>query len=82
MPLENLRAKWEAFGWKALQIDGHSAEALYEALSMRSDRPLVVIADTVKGKGVSFMEGHPEWHNHALSAEEFAQAVKEIEASL
>lgn len=82
MALAPQREKWEAFGWKALQIDGHSAEALYEALSTHSDRPLAIIADTVKGKGVSFMEGRPEWHNHALSAEEFAQAVKEIEASL
>ena len=50
MALAPQREKWEAFGWTALQIDGHSAEALYEALSTHSDRPLAIIADTVKGK--------------------------------
>jgi transketolase len=67
--LEPFRAKWEAFGWDVVETDGHALEALVPLLAAararRSTRPLVVVASTVKGKGVSFMETSLDWH-HAV----------------
>lgn len=63
--LEPLRAKWEAFNWKVLEVDGHNPQQINQAFisaEASCDAPTVVIAHTVKGKGVSFMEGVPAWH--------------------
>jgi transketolase len=80
--LEPLGAKFEAFGWSHCSIDGHDIEALHKALATnRSDqgqRPFCVIANTVKGKGVSFMERVSAWHSRKLSAELYSRAVAEI----
>jgi transketolase len=72
-------AKWEAFGWQAARVDGHDPMALAEALSAPSDgRPRVLLADTVKGKGVSFMEDRLIWHYYAVTAEHRARALEEL----
>lgn len=70
--------KWKSFGWKTASVDGHDVEALYTALTQNSDQPYVVIAHTVKGKGVSFMEGNPLWHNGSLNTKQYEQAVQEV----
>jgi transketolase len=80
--LEPLRAKWEAFNWHVQEIDGHNLEeierAFTEAKSLR-DRPTVIIAHTIKGKGVSYMEGSPLWHGSVkLSDEDFARALQDL----
>lgn len=63
LELESLREKWAAFGWRALEIDGHDHDALRSALApAQTDKPTVIIANTVKGKGVSFMEMDILWH--------------------
>ena len=65
MPLEDLRAKWEAFGWHVLEIDGHSVEAFLDACAMARavvEKPVVIIAHTIPGKGVDFMEC--DFHGH------------------
>ena len=65
MALEPLAAKWEAFGWHAQQIDGHDFVAISKALECsksRDQKPSVIVADTIKGKGVSFMEDDNNWH--------------------
>lgn len=73
--------KWKAFGWNVIDIDGHSIRevliALHEARTMRS--PTVILARTVKGKGVSFMEDQAAWHGAAPNAEQLAQAMEDIE---
>lgn len=71
--------KWKSFGWNAKEVDGHNVEQLLLALGEKTDKPLVVIANTIKGKGVSFMENNPLWHNHNLSEEQYEQAIKEVE---
>jgi transketolase len=79
--LEPFGAKWRAFGWRVLRIDGHDHAALREALSTPSapgDRPLCIIADTVKGKGVSFMENQVLWHYRVPAGDEFAAALREL----
>jgi len=83
MPLEPLDAKWRAFGWHVIEADGHDVRSLLDALdaATRVDgKPTVVIAHTVKGKGVSFMEGKSAWHGRAPNKEQYEQAKKELEA--
>lgn len=75
----DLGEKFRAFGFEVRTVDGHRPEALADALDKASDRPICVIADTIKGKGVSFMEGVKEWHHHTLTEEQYQQAKKEVE---
>jgi transketolase len=76
-----LVAKWSAFGWRVLEVDGHAMAELVRTLedATRGDgRPTVVVAHTVKGRGVSFMENRYYWHTRLLKPEEFAQAMVEL----
>lgn len=85
MCLGEVEAKFTAFGWKAFSCDGHDIGAIYEAVSAArafTDGPAVVVAKTIKGKGVSFMEGQAGWHGKAPSAEETQQALAELSANL
>jgi transketolase len=79
--LAPLRDKWAAFGWDACEIDGHDIAALAEAMQRvpnGSGKPVALIAHTVKGKGVSFMEDDNNWHYRAPTADEVARAHKEL----
>ena len=77
--LEPFGAKWRAFGWHALRVDGHDHDALRSAFGERADnRPTCIVADTVKGRGVSFMEDQVLWHYRAPKGEEFAAAMREL----
>jgi transketolase len=80
MALDPLRAKWEAFGWATDEIDGHDHRAITAALRPVENRnkPTAVIAHTVKGKGVSFMEDDNNWHYRTPSAEELDAALAEL----
>ena len=81
MNLEPLSQKWKAFGWRVLETDGHDYPSLLSTINragQRRTRPTVVIAHTVKGKGVSFMENNPAFHGRAPNKEEFEQAMKEL----
>lgn len=78
MPLNSLRKKWEGFGWNVVEIDGHDIEACYDAVSKEYDIPTVILADTVKGKGISFMENNYEWHHKQLSKKQLEQAYEEL----
>lgn len=78
-PLEPLADKWQAFGWRVLRCDGHDHAALLAALAPADDeecRPTLVIADTVKGRGVDFMENQAKWHYGALDSAMYADALK------
>ena len=77
--LEPLADKWRAFGWEVLEVDGHDHAALLEAFTRpRRDAPRCVIARTVKGKGVSFMEDGVEWHHRVPSPAQLAQGLREL----
>jgi len=76
--LEPLAPKVRGFGLQVEEIDGHAPEALDTALSRRRDEPLVVLLRTVKGRGVSFMEGRMEWHYLAMNEEQYNQAQREL----
>lgn len=79
--LEPLADKWRAFRWDVREIDGHDHNALAGALSAPAGQPSVVVAHTVKGKGVSFMENKLEWHYKSPSDEMLALAIAEIEGT-
>ena len=85
MGLDPLRKKWEAFNWRVIETNGHdlpSVQAAFDEAKTVKDRPTVIIADTIKGKGVSFMEGIPTWHGSvALKDEEFIQALRDLGAN-
>lgn len=81
MPLEDLRAKWEAFGWHVLEIDGNDVEAIIDACNMAKaivEKPVCIIAHTIPGKGVEFMEYDFYWHGVPPNAEQAKQALKEL----
>lgn len=83
--LEPLKSKWEAFGWHTLDIDGHDIKQVCDALDTAEatkGQPTVILADTVKGKGVSFIEGDFRFHNAPLTTEQYDQALHELEAAL
>ncbi len=84
MELEPLADKWRAFGWRVLQPNGHSFPALLRAFHQAREtkgKPTVIIARTVKGKGVSFMENNPAFHGKAPSKEQLVQALQELGCS-
>ncbi len=79
--LDPLDDKYRAFGWQVVEIEGHDYGQLLETLGAPvgdRQKPLCVIANTVKGKGVSFMENQAKWHHGVPNAEQFAQAMKEL----
>ncbi len=81
MSLEPLTDKFKAFGWQVLTVDGHNVEKLLEVFqeaSQAEERPTVIVAETTKGKGVSFMENKKEWHGTAPKPEQVKQALDEL----
>lgn len=81
MPLEDLRAKWEAFGWHVQEIDGHNIESVIDACAMAraiTEKPSIIIAHTIPGKGLDFMEYDFRWHGKAPDAKQAKIALKEL----
>ncbi|SIQ41815.1 transketolase [Halanaerobium kushneri] len=81
MGLEPLAEKWKSFGWEIIEVDGHNYQELINAFTKSSEikgRPTLILANTIKGKGVSFMENKAEWHHGLPSEEELAQALEEL----
>jgi len=80
LPVDPLREKWENFGWEAIEIDGHSQSEMKDAFEYQSpDKPKVIIAHTVKGKGVSFIEGHGKWHHKIPTPDELNLIYEELQ---
>lgn len=81
MPLEDLKGKWESFGWHVLEIDGHNIESIIDATSQAraiTNRPTVIIAHTIPGKGVDFMEYNYKWHGIPPNAEQAKEALEDL----
>lgn len=79
--LGNLCAKWNEFGWNVIELDGHDMEAVLEAYHFAEQtpgKPSVLIANTIKGKGVSFMENDCNWHGNVPNKEQLEQALAEV----
>lgn len=87
LSLGDLRAKWEAFGWKVLEVDGHNMDALRKILAdakamTGQGRPIMILMRTVMGKGVDFMEGTHKWHGVAPNDEQLASALSQLNETL
>ena len=85
MPTAPVDKKFESVGWHVIKSDGHDfdqIEAAFEAAKATKGQPTVILAKTVKGKGVSFMENQAGWHGKAPNDEQFAQAKAELEAAI
>lgn len=81
MPLEDLKAKWEAFGWHVIEIDGNNIEAVIDACAMGrsiTEKPVMILAHTIPGKGVDFMEYDFHWHGKAPEPDEARKALHEL----
>lgn len=81
MPLENLKDKWEAFGWHVIEVDGHNIEGFIDACSMARaivEKPSVIIAHTISGKGVDFMEYDYHWHGKPPNSKEAKEALHKL----
>ncbi len=79
--LDNLEGKFKSFGFNTIVVDGNNMEQLidaFETAKLTKEKPTMIIAKTIKGKGVSFMEGKAEWHGKAPNEEEFKQAIQEL----
>lgn len=78
--LDNLPEKIKAFNWDVIEIDGHNIQEIFEAIekAKANDKPTAIIASTIKGKGVSFMENNAGWHGKAPNKEDFEKAMKEL----
>ena len=85
MPSEPLDEKFKAFGWNVIPVDGHDfaqLEAAYAAAAAHKGAPTVLLAKTVKGKGVSFMENDAGWHGKAPNDEQYEKAMAELRDAL
>ncbi len=83
LPIPHMKQKWESFGWETYEIDGHSEEQIISTLNHitfdAKSPPKVIIANTIKGKGVSFIEGHGTWHHKVPTSEELLKIRNELE---
>ena len=84
MDIEPFKDKWLSFGWDVIELDGHNITELINGFNKALDsteKPTVVIANTIKGKGVSFMENNPDFHGKAPNQEQLINALSEIDSS-
>jgi transketolase len=81
MPLGDLAGRWQSCGWTVISCDGHDLSALYDALesAKSNDKPTVILARTIKGKGVSFMEGSAAWHGQPIPDADLETALAELQ---
>jgi transketolase len=85
LDIDPVTKKWESFGWRVLEIDGHDMAQVLDALDEADDtrdRPTMIVSHTVKGKGVSWMELNPDWHGKAPDEKQAALAIEELEGKI
>ena len=81
MPIDSVKERWSAFGWDVIEMNGDSMEDIvktFDAIDYHNNKPHLLVSNTTKGKGVSFMEGIAKWHHGVLNEEQCKEAVKEI----
>ena len=82
MDLRPIEGKWHKFGWNVIEIDGHDFEQILRAYDMRSNKPTIIIAKTIKGKGISYMENEPKWHGKVPKGVQLEAAFEELRSGL
>ena len=78
LDLGNLSSKWKSFGWEIIEVNGHNLSEIHQALNVKTDRPKAIIANTTKGKGVSFTENNNDWHHNILTKKNYDLAIEEL----
>lgn len=80
MCVGNLAAKWQSFGWNVIEVDGHNIGELYDAFNKenKSEQPVAIVANTIKGKGISFAENNNAWHHAVLTKSQYDTAITEL----
>ena len=81
MPIDSIRERWSAFGWDVLEMNGDKMDDIvktFESIDYHNRKPHLIVSNTTKGRGVSFMEGIAKWHHGVLNEEQCREAVKEI----
>ena len=80
MNMDDFPNKWRSFGWATTEIDGHNISEVFDALTLENPtgKPYAIIANTIKGKGISFMENNNEWHHNRLTEEQYITAMSEL----
>ena len=80
LQLHPFKKKWESFGWLVREVDGHNLEEIHNSLNDKpEDKPLAIVANTIKGKGISFMENEVVWHHKVPTEEQYNLALNELE---
>jgi len=84
MSIGDVSQKWASFGWEVAEVDGHDVGALYDVLSKEnnSEKPLAIVAHTIKGKGFTFSENNNDWHHKILTKAQYDIAIAELNQSL
>lgn len=79
LKIDNVIKKFQSFNWETIEIDGHNHEEIQNALNFKSDKPVFILANTIKGKGVHVMENNPEWHHKSPNDEEYKKILSELQ---
>ena len=79
---DSMAERWKAFGYEVIDTDGHDIGSIYDAFMVKSDKPVAIVAHTIKGKGISFAENVVDWHYNNLTKEQYDCAMKELEAQI
>ena len=74
----SLKKMWSSFGWESIEVDGHDTCELVKAFNFKSNKPKIIIAKTIKGKGFSFSENNNDWHHKVLTQEKYDIGLKEL----
>jgi transketolase len=77
----SLTKKWSSFNWDTIEVDGHNTQELYDAFTRKTNKPKMIVAKTVKGKGFKFSENNNDWHHKILTASQYDLAIKELDAT-
>lgn len=78
LDLDDLEKKWKSFGWSTFSIDGHNIEEIISALKEKNEKPKVILAKTIKGKGFTFSENNNDWHHKIMTKDTYVNALKEL----
>jgi len=78
LKIDNVMNKFNSFNWNCVEIDGHDHDEIKSSLRIKSDRPTFILANTIKGKGISIMENNPEWHHKFPNDEEYQKIISEL----
>ena len=81
MPITKWKEKFDAFEWNSIEIDGNDMSQIDKVFKQNLNYPLAIIANTIKGRGISFMENASNWHHNSLTEEEYNQATLELEGA-